>query len=93
VGAFRSSGRAIAVARYADGRGHPVLFAAALFAELRAVSGDRGAREVIARDPGRVVEVEVAGPMPPDVDTPADYERLRALEARRGAKPPSGSSP
>jgi molybdenum cofactor cytidylyltransferase len=80
VGAFRSSGRPIAVARYADGRGHPVLFAAAVFDELRAVTGDRGAREVIARDPGRVVEVEVPGPRPPDVDTPADYERLRTLE-------------
>jgi molybdenum cofactor cytidylyltransferase len=76
VDAFRRSGRPIAVPRYADGRGHPVLFAAALFDELREVTGDRGAREVIARDAARVVEVAVPGPMPLDVDTPADYERF-----------------
>jgi molybdenum cofactor cytidylyltransferase len=74
VDAFRRSGRPIAVPRYADGRSHPVLFAAGLFDELRAITGDRGGREVIARDAARVVEVPAAGPMPPDVDTPADYE-------------------
>ncbi len=76
VATFRQSGRPIVVPRYHDGRGHPVLFAAALFDELRAVTGDRGGREVIARDPGRVAEVPVDAPMPPDVDTWADYLAL-----------------
>ena len=60
VGAFRATGRPIAVPRYRDGRGNPVLFAASLFDELRAVTGDQGGRAVIARDPGRVTEVLVA---------------------------------
>lgn len=77
VAALRTTGRPIAVPVYRDGRGNPVLFAAAVFDELRAVRGDRGGRDVIARDPARVAEVPVDAPMPADVDTPADYERLR----------------
>ena len=77
VAALRATGRPIAVPVYRDGRGNPVLFAAALFSELRAVTGDRGGREVIARDPGRVAEVPVDTPMPADVDTPEDYEAAR----------------
>jgi molybdenum cofactor cytidylyltransferase len=82
VGAFRTSGRPIAAPVYRDGRGNPVLFAAALFGELRAVTGDRGGREVIARDPGRVVEVPVDTPMPADIDTPEDYEAVRRVRER-----------
>ena len=62
---------------YRDGRGNPVLFAAALFDELRAVHGDQGGRGVIARDPSRVAEVPVDAPMPIDIDTPQDYEAAR----------------
>ncbi len=82
VAAFRTSGRPIAAPVYRDGRGNPVLFAAALFGELRAVTGDRGGREVIARDPGRVVEVPVDTPMPADIDTPEDYEAVRRVRER-----------
>jgi molybdenum cofactor cytidylyltransferase len=77
VTAFRATGRPIAVPVYRNGRGNPVLFAAALFEELRAVRGDRGGRGVIARDPARIAEVPVDAPMPADVDTPADYEAVR----------------
>jgi molybdenum cofactor cytidylyltransferase len=73
VESFRTSGRPIVAPRYRDGRGNPVLFAAALFGELRAVTGDRGGREVVARDPRRVAEVVVDAPMPADIDTPDDY--------------------
>ena len=42
VDVFRTSGRPIAVPVYRDGRGNPVLFAATLFDELRAVDGRSG---------------------------------------------------
>jgi molybdenum cofactor cytidylyltransferase len=74
VGALSGPGRAIALPRYRDGRGNPVLFAASVFDELLAVTGDRGGRDVVARDPRRVAEVLVDAPMPADIDTPADYE-------------------
>jgi molybdenum cofactor cytidylyltransferase len=76
VSAFRATTRPIVVPVYRDGRGNPVLFAAALFGELRAVTGDQGGRGVIARDPARVAEVPVDAPMPTDVDTPQDYEAM-----------------
>ena len=83
VATFRASGRPVVVPRYRDGRGTPVLFAAAVFDELRLVTGDQGGRGVVARDSTRVMEVPVDGAMPPDVDTWADYEAIRRA-------PPSG---
>ena len=57
-----------------------MLFRAAVFPELLALGGDRGARAVVARDEARVALVEVDRPMPEDVDTPDDYARLRSRE-------------
>jgi molybdenum cofactor cytidylyltransferase len=86
AGAWRPDGPPIIQARY-DGRpGHPVLLARSVWPELMAIAGDRGARELIARHPARVGAVELPGPPPPDLDTWADYERLRAeVEAPPGA--------
>jgi molybdenum cofactor cytidylyltransferase len=84
VEAWERTGRPVVVPRYRDGRGHPVLFAAALFSELRAVAGDVGGREVVARDPARVAEVPVDAPAPRDVDTPDDYGALLAGRAPGG---------
>jgi molybdenum cofactor cytidylyltransferase len=77
VEAFRRSGQPVVVTRYRDARGHPVLFARSVLDELRQVTGDQGGRSVIARDPGRIAEVPVDAPAPPDIDTWADYEALR----------------
>jgi molybdenum cofactor cytidylyltransferase len=76
VDVFRRGDASIVLPRYRDGRGHPVLFGAPVFDELRAVTGDQGGRVVIARDASRVAEVPVDAPTPPDVDTWADYETL-----------------
>jgi molybdenum cofactor cytidylyltransferase len=84
VEAFRATRQPIVVPRYRDGRGNPVLFASSLFEELCAVTGDRGGRQVIARDPRRVMEVPVDALMPPDLDTPDDY---RAFMRRRQPGP------
>src|SRR5262245_10289929 len=57
--------------------GHPVIFARALFDELRAADPSAGAKAVVHRhrEAVRDVDVEDAGCVE-DVDTPADYERL-----------------
>lgn len=71
------AGRASVVAPVFRGeRGHPVLFGREVFAELARVQGDVGARDVIQRDPDRVALVEIADPLPVDVDTPNDLRRL-----------------
>lgn len=76
IDAYHASGRPIVAPIYQGTRGNPVLFDASLFAELGAVRGDQGAREVIARDPGRVARVELDAPMPPDVNDADDLEAL-----------------
>jgi CTP:molybdopterin cytidylyltransferase MocA len=60
-------------------RGHPVLFAAPLFAELRAAPLDQGARIVVRAHAEEILEVvtDQAGILA-DVDTPEEYERWRA---------------
>jgi molybdenum cofactor cytidylyltransferase len=78
--ALQAADKVIAAPRYTDGLGNPVLFRAAVFAELLALGGDRGARAVVERDPGRVALIELDRPMPEDVDTPDDYARLRSRE-------------
>ncbi len=79
---YRATGKPIVAPRYRDGRGNPVLFAASVFSELACLTGDQGARRVIDADPGRVALVSFDMPMPPDLDTPDDYESLR------GRRPP-----
>jgi molybdenum cofactor cytidylyltransferase len=78
LAAHRASGRPIVAPRYQDGPGNPVLFDRVIFAELLALQGDQGARPVIAREPARVEWVVLDLPMPQDVDTPADYEKIRS---------------
>ena len=57
-------------------RGHPVGFAHTLGDELAALSGDDGARSVIARHRAGLVPVPVADPgIVADIDTPDDLER------------------
>ena len=61
---------------YRGERGHPVLFSASVVPELKLLTGDRGAREVVERDPGRVRLVPVDSDMPRDVDTREDLAAL-----------------
>jgi molybdenum cofactor cytidylyltransferase len=66
----------IVVPRYNGEPGHPVLFTEAVYPDLRALTGDRGAKGLIAKYGPRVVSVDVGGPRPVDIDTPTDLERL-----------------
>jgi molybdenum cofactor cytidylyltransferase len=75
---YRATGKAVVAPRYRDGRGNPVLFAASVFPELLRLTGDQGARNVIDADAARVALVLFDLPMPRDLDTPEDYETLRA---------------
>jgi molybdenum cofactor cytidylyltransferase len=70
-------GKAIVAPVYRGTQGTPVLFGAAVFAELVGLKGDAGARAVVGAKPERVTRVVIDAPMPLDVDTPDDYERLR----------------
>jgi len=54
---FYSSGRPIVVPTFHGKRGHPVIFAARLYAELLAASPEKGAREVVWAHASEVLEV------------------------------------
>ena len=73
---YRERRAPIVAPSYNGVRGHPVLFDAALFGELLATRGDRGARGVIGSDPRRAHYVELALPVPADVDDPAALTML-----------------
>jgi molybdenum cofactor cytidylyltransferase len=66
----------IAFAQYKGRRGHPVGFSAELYSELIALTGDEGARRLVARYPAFGVEVDDAGVLI-DVDTLDDLDKLR----------------
>jgi molybdenum cofactor cytidylyltransferase len=73
---WRRSHQHIIAPVYRGERGHPVLFDATTWPELRAVTGDRGARDVIERDPRRVSLLPFDRDVPRDVDTPEDLAEL-----------------
>jgi molybdenum cofactor cytidylyltransferase len=68
----------LAACGYADGRGHPLLFARAMFGELAQLHGDKGVWKLLDRHAADVVDVPVSGPIPSDVDTWQDYEAVLA---------------
>lgn len=62
---------------YAGEAGHPVLFDAALFAELSRITGDQGGKEVVSRYRQHVRTVAFERTeWGLDVDTPEDYQRI-----------------
>ena len=77
MAAWRAGHRPIVAPAYAGARAHPVLFDRSVFEEFGQLDGDVGARQVIERDPARVLLVDIPGLAPRDVDTPADLAALR----------------
>lgn len=67
----------VAYAQYRGQRGHPVGFAAELYSELATLTGDEGARRLLARYPAHAVEVADPGVLI-DIDTQADLDGLRS---------------
>jgi molybdenum cofactor cytidylyltransferase len=66
----------VAYAQHRGRRGHPVGFAAELYSELTALSGDEGARRLVARYPAFAVERDDPGILI-DIDTASDLAAVR----------------
>jgi molybdenum cofactor cytidylyltransferase len=59
-------------------RGNPVLWGRSYFAEMMRLTGDTGAKPLMARHEARLIEVEVAtDSIFEDIDAPEDLERLK----------------
>lgn len=84
VGAFAAHRGRIVRAAFRDGPG-PALLSREVWDEAMRLSGDEGARSLMASHPGWVEEIEIRADAPPDVDTPEDAARLGARAARRSA--------
>ena len=66
----------VAFAQHRGRRGHPVAFSAEMYSELTALTGDEGARRLVARYPSFAVEVEDPGVLI-DIDTSEDLKVQR----------------
>jgi len=88
---FRERGEAIVYPDHEGRRGTPVLFPRRYFADLAQVTGDRGGRVVIEREPEATVTVPVDDPdVLIDIDTRADYKNLVSIiDGRQVPEPTS----
>lgn len=78
---FYQSKKLIVVPRHRGRRGHPVLIARALFAELLSAPLDKGAKAVVHahRDETLEIETDYEG-VTIDIDTPEEYRQYRERE-------------
>jgi molybdenum cofactor cytidylyltransferase len=79
MAAFSVKGRqAICVPVHDGRRGNPVLWGAAYFVEMMSLTGDVGAKRLLAQHAERLIEVPAgSNGIFADVDTPADLARLK----------------
>jgi CTP:molybdopterin cytidylyltransferase MocA len=77
LAAWRRAPRAIAASRWGEVLGPPAVFPRLVFADLRRLRGDAGAKTLLA-DPRRAVTGVALPGAAHDVDRPADLRRLRA---------------
>lgn len=78
VAAWRAGDGPVVQASYGGRGAHPTLFDRSVWEEVEKATGDEGARTVLAAHPEWRSSVEVGGPMPEDIDTEADYLRVKA---------------
>ncbi|HZF80504.1 MAG TPA: NTP transferase domain-containing protein, partial [Rubrivivax sp.] len=72
-------GHPVVFAQHKGRRGHPVAFAAELYSELIMLTGDDGARRLLARYPAHGMECNDPGVLL-DVDTEADLLHMRRVQ-------------
>ncbi|HWL93693.1 MAG TPA: nucleotidyltransferase family protein [Phycisphaerae bacterium] len=79
----------ILIATYGGHRGHPSIFRVDILREIESWPAHHGLNQLARLHPEAVREVRITtGPMPIDVNTPEDYERVRA--STRLAQPRQG---
>lgn len=74
----------VVYAQYKGRRGHPVAFSSELYSELIGLTGDEGARRLIARYPAFGLDVDDPGVLV-DVDTVEDLDSVRQTDLRVSA--------
>lgn len=93
IDAFTAGGKGIVIPVYQGKRGHPVIFSIEYRNELLALKGDVGAREIIERNPGDILEVSVdCEGVCVDIDTIDNYQLIieKSINNKPGGKPGQG---
>lgn len=80
---WRAGNSPLVVSVYGDVVAPPILYASALFPELRALEADSCGKRVVKMHRGEALEISWPAAALTDLDVPADVERVRAaLEGR-----------
>jgi molybdenum cofactor cytidylyltransferase len=88
VEAWRSGAGPVVTATYGGRPGHPKLFDRRLLPDLLRLTGDTGARDLVAAHPEWVHQVEVGDlGSDADVDVEADLDRVGAMLTSNGGTP------
>jgi molybdenum cofactor cytidylyltransferase len=76
---FRETNAPLILPVFQGRRGHPVLFSAKLFSELKSAPPEIGARSVVWAHASEIVEIETEDEgVVANINTPQDYEHLRS---------------
>ena len=70
----------IALCSYRGRRGHPMIFAKAMFEQLKGLHGDKAAWKLVDANSDVVQEVHFDLPFPANINTAEDFERLASVE-------------
>ena len=73
-----ADGRSICIAMAGEARGNPVLWAKEFFPEIAKLSGDAGARSLLAKHADSLCEIEAGASALRDIDTPEALADLRS---------------
>ena len=74
--AWREQDAPIALCSYQGRKGHPMIFARSMFAQLVELHGDKAAWKLVDAQESTVQEVQFSLPYPDDINTPEDFEQL-----------------
>lgn len=74
--AWREGEAPISLCSYQGRKGHPMIFARSMFAQLVDLHGDKAAWKLVDANAPRVQEVHFDLPFPDDINTPEDVQRL-----------------
>jgi molybdenum cofactor cytidylyltransferase len=74
--AWREGDAPIALCSYQGRKGHPMIFARSMFAQLVDLHGDKAAWKLVDANAATVQEVHFNFPFPDDINTPEDVHKL-----------------
>jgi molybdenum cofactor cytidylyltransferase len=89
----RDSAAPMVVSRYGEINAPPMLYARSLFAELLALPGEACGKEMIRRHRGEAEIIAWPEEALADIDSPADYGRIRAHLARTSTETAPTNAP